>query len=213
MRNRWIELALPIAILASIVVIYIPLPTGIVDVLLAANLAIAVTMLLSAVFVRSPLELSAFPALLLVLTLGRLALNVATTRLILTRGPIDGDLAAGQVIRSFAEFVAGDQIVVGLIIFAILFVVQFLVITKGATRIGEVAARFSLDGLPGRQMAIDADLNAGLITLEQAQQRRHELIRYSDFHGSMDGASKYVRGDAIAGLVITFVNIAGGLAI
>lgn len=210
---RWQQLALPIGILLCLLVIYAPLPTWLMDWLLAANLAFSVAVLLTAVVVRSPLEVSVFPALLLFLTLGRIALNVATTRLILARGPIDGELAAGQVIRSFSQFVTGDQIAIGVVIFAILFVIQFLVITKGATRIGEVAARFALDGLPGKQLAIDADLNAGLIDIHGAQQRRMDLVRFADFYGTMDGASKYIRGDAVAGLVITAVNILVGLGI
>ncbi|MFM7739456.1 MAG: FHIPEP family type III secretion protein, partial [Planctomycetota bacterium] len=211
MPKKILDLALPLGIVLSILVIYLPLPTGLMDFLLAANLTVSVVLLLSALFARSPLELSVFPALLLVTTLSRLALNIATTRLILTNGPSQGDLAAGEVVRAFAQFVTGDQLLVGAIIFAILFIVQFVVITKGATRIGEVSARFALDGLPGRQMAIDADLNAGLIDHREAQTRRQDLLRAADFHGAMDGASKYVRGDAIAGLLITGINLAGGL--
>jgi flagellar biosynthesis protein FlhA len=151
--------------------------------------------------------------LLLATTLSRLVLNVATTRLILTHGHSDGLLAAGAVVKGFGQFVAGDKVVVGLIIFAILVVIQFVVITKGATRISEVAARFALDGMPGRQMAIDADLNAGMIDDREAQRRRGELTQQADFFGAMDGASKFVRGDAVAGVIITLVNIAGGLVI
>lgn len=213
MLKKLLSLALPVGVVLSILVIYLPLPTGLMDFLLAANLTVSVVLLLSAMFARSPLELSVFPALLLVTTLARLALNIATTRLILTKGPIDGELAAGEVVRAFAQFVAGDQLLVGAIIFAILFIVQFVVITKGATRIGEVSARFALDGLPGRQMAIDADLNAGLIDHREAQIRRNDLLRQADFHGAMDGASKYVRGDAVAGLLITGINLLGGLAL
>jgi flagellar biosynthesis protein FlhA len=211
MPKKILDLALPLGIVLSILVIYLPLPTGLMDFLLAANLTVSVVLLLSALFARSPLELSVFPALLLVTTLARLALNIATTRLILTNGPSQGELAAGEVVRAFAQFVTGDQLIVGAIIFAILFIVQFVVITKGATRIGEVSARFALDGLPGRQMAIDADLNAGLIDHREAQTRRQDLLRAADFHGAMDGASKYVRGDAVAGLLITGINLAGGL--
>jgi flagellar biosynthesis protein FlhA len=163
--------------------------------------------------VRTPLEFSIFPSLLLATTLGRLVLNVATTRLILTRAGSDGLEAAGGVVRSFGEFVAGDKLVVGLIIFAIIVLIQFVVITKGATRISEVAARFALDGMPGRQMAIDADLNAGVIDEREAQRRRAEITQQADFFGAMDGASKFVRGDAIAGIVITLINIVGGLFI
>jgi flagellar biosynthesis protein FlhA len=168
---------------------------------------------LTTIYVRTPLEFSVFPTLLLTTTLSRLVLNVATTRLILTNAESQGMLAAGAVVKSFGEFVAGDKIVVGLIIFSIIVVIQFLVITKGATRISEVAARFALDGMPGRQMAIDADLNAGLIDEHEAQRRRAEVTGQADFYGAMDGASKFVRGDAIAGIIIILVNIIGGLVI
>ena len=181
------------------------------DLLLAANITAAVLILLTTVYVRRPLEFSVFPAILLATTLSRLVLNVASTRLVLSRGAMDGELAAGGVIRAFGDFVAGGQIVIGLIVFAIILAIQFLVITKGATRISEVAARFALDGMPGRQMAIDADLNSGLITLEQARARREEVSQQAGFYGAMDGASKFVRGDAVAGLLITVINIAGGL--
>ncbi|MFW6170760.1 MAG: flagellar biosynthesis protein FlhA [Planctomycetota bacterium] len=211
--SRWKDLILPIGIIASILVILIPLPLFVMDVLLAANITVAVIVLLTTVYVRTPLEFSIFPSLLLATTLGRLVLNVASTRLILTRAETDQMAAAGEVISSFGEFVAGDKLVVGLIIFVIIIVIQFLVITKGATRISEVAARFALDGMPGRQMAIDADLNAGAIDEKQAQQRRAEITEQADFYGAMDGASKFVRGDAIAGIIITLVNIVGGLII
>jgi flagellar biosynthesis protein FlhA len=168
---------------------------------------------LTTIFVRTPLEFNIFPSLLLATTLFRLVLNVATTRLILTRAGTDGLNAAGHVVRTFGEFVAGNQIVVGLIIFAIIILIQFIVITKGATRISEVAARFALDGMPGRQMAIDADLNAGTIDEHEAQRRRQEITQQADFFGAMDGASKFVRGDAIAAIVITLINIVGGLII
>ncbi len=210
--RRWTGFALPVVILASVLLIYLPLPAPVLDFFLAANLGVSALILLTAVFVRSPLEFSLFPALLLVTTLARIALNVATTRLILARGPIDHELAAGYVVRGFGEFVANDYLAVGMVIFLILFLVQFLVITHGTTRIGEVAARFALDGLPGRQMAIDADLNAGLITHEQAQQMRRRLLDSADFYGSMDGSSKYIRGDALAGLCITAINLVGGIA-
>ncbi len=169
--------------------------------------------LLTTIYVKTPLEFSIFPSLLLATTLGRLVLNVASTRLILTRAQTDQLEAAGDVIRSFGEFVAGDKVVVGLIIFVIIIVIQFVVITKGATRISEVAARFALDGMPGRQMAIDADLNAGAIDEKEAQRRRSEITQQADFYGAMDGASKFVRGDAIAGIIITLINIVGGLVI
>lgn len=207
------ELVLPIGIIASVLVIMIPLPAGLMDVLLATNITLAVIMLLTTIYVRTPLEFSIFPSLLLATTLFRLVLNVATTRLILTRAESAGLMAAGGVIRSFGEFVAGDKIVVGLIIFAIIVLIQFVVITKGSTRISEVAARFALDGMPGRQMAIDADLNAGIIDEHEAKRRREEITEQADFFGAMDGASKFVRGDAVAGIVITLINIVGGLFI
>jgi len=207
------DLILPAGFIASVLVIMVPLPAGLMDVLLAANITVAVIILLTTIYVRTPLEFSIFPSLLLATTLFRLVLNVATTRLILTRAETDDLLAAGGVIKSFGEFVAGDKIVVGLIIFVIIVVIQFVVITKGATRISEVAARFALDGMPGRQMAIDADLNAGIIDEHEAQRRREEITSQADFFGAMDGASKFVRGDAIAGIVITLINIIGGLFI
>ena len=204
---------LPVAIITSVLVILIPLPTILMDLLLAANITLAVIVLLTTIYVRTPLEFSVFPTILLAATLGRLVLNVATTRLILTRAGTDGLRAAGGVIQAFGEFVAGDVIVVGLIIFVIIVVIQFVVITKGATRISEVAARFALDGMPGRQMAIDADLNAGIVDEKEAQRRREEITEQADFYGAMDGASKFVRGDAIAGIIITLINIGGGLFI
>ncbi len=211
--SRWQDLILPIGIISSVLVIMVPLPTALMDVLLAANITVAVIVLLTTIYVKTPLEFSIFPSLLLATTLGRLVLNVATTRLILTRaGTYELD-AAGGVIQSFGDFVAGDRIVVGIIIFVIIVVIQFVVITKGATRISEVAARFALDGMPGRQMAIDADLNAGIIDEHEAQRRREEITQQADFYGAMDGASKFVRGDAIAGIIITLVNIVGGLVI
>jgi flagellar biosynthesis protein FlhA len=207
------ELVLPIGLIASVLVIMVPLPPALMDILLSANITIAVILLLTTIYVRTPLEFNIFPSLLLATTLFRLVLNVATTRLILTRGGTHGMLAAGEVVRAFGEFVAGDTIVVGIIIFLIIVVIQFVVITKGATRISEVAARFALDGMPGRQMAIDADLNAGVIDEKEAQRRRQEITRQADFFGAMDGASKFVRGDAIAGIIITLINIVGGLFI
>ena len=207
------ELILPVAIISSVLVILVPLPVAVMDVLLAANITLAVIVLLTTVYVKTPLEFSIFPSLLLVSTLGRLVLNVATTRLILTRAETYGPAAAGSVIETFGNFVAGDRLIVGLIIFVIIVVIQFVVITKGATRISEVAARFALDGMPGRQMAIDADLNAGIIDEKEAQRRRQEITSQADFFGAMDGASKFVRGDAIAGIIITLINIVGGLAI
>ena len=206
------ELILPLGIVSCLLVFLVPLPTPLMDFLLAANIAIGLIVLLTTIYIRTPLEFSAFPTILLATTLARLVLNVATTRLILTKADSTAGLsAAGNVIREFGEFVSGDRVVVGLVIFAIIFVIQMMVITKGATRISEVAARFSLDGIPGRQMAIDADLSAGVIDQRQAHQRRDELGRQADFYGAMDGASKFVRGDAVAAVIITLINIVGGL--
>ncbi|WP_165232020.1 flagellar biosynthesis protein FlhA [Aquisphaera insulae] len=202
---------MPIVIVGAILVFVVPIPPAVLDVLLSANLTLAVVVLLTTLAIRTPQEFSAFPTILLTTTLTRLVLNVATTRLVLTGGGELGVDAAGGVIRSFGEFVAGDQVLVGVILFSILVVIQFVVITRGATRISEVAARFMLDGLPGRQMAIDADLHAGLIDQHQAHERRDEVYRQADFFGAMDGAGKFVRGDAIAGVVILMVNICGGL--
>ena len=212
--RRGADLVLPIAIIASVLVILVPMPAPLMDVLLTTNIALSVVVLLTTIYVKTPLEFSIFPTLLLATTLARLVLNVATTRLILTHAATDGLDAAGGVITAFADFVAGDgKVVVGLIIFVIIVVIQFVVITKGATRISEVAARFALDGMPGKQMAIDADLNAGIIDEREAQRRREEITQQADFYGAMDGASKFVRGDAIAGIVITLINIIGGLII
>ena len=211
--KSWPDYLLPIGIIGCLMVIFVPLPPMVMDVMLAANISLAVVILLATVYAKSPLELSVFPSLLLVTTLARLALNVGTTRLILTRGAIDGDQAAGGVIQSFSQFVTGDSLAIGLVVFSIILVIQFVVITKGASRISEVAARFTLDGMPGRQLAIDADLNAGVIDNEEAQRQRRDVIAQADFYGTMDGASKFVRGDAIAGAIITLINIAGGLVI
>ena len=211
--GRYKDLILPIGIVTSVLVLMVPLPSSLMDLLLAANITVAVIVVLTTIYVKTPLEFSIFPSLLLATTLARLVLNVATTRLILTRAESEGMYAAGGVIKSFGEFVTGDRIIVGLIIFIIIVLIQFVVITKGATRISEVAARFALDGMPGRQMAIDADLNAGIIDEKEAQQRREEITQQADFYGAMDGASKFVRGDAIAGIVITLINIVGGLVI
>ena len=189
-RRSWQDFVLPAALVTSVLVLLVPLPATLMDALLAANITIAVIMLLTTIYVRTPLEFSIFPSLLLATTLARLVLNVATTRLILTNAspPPDGLSAAGEVIRAFGEFVAGDNIVVGIIIFVIIVVIQFVVITKGATRIAEVAARFTLDAMPGKQMAIDADLNAGVIQEAEARKRREAIAQEADFYGAMDGA-------------------------
>jgi flagellar biosynthesis protein FlhA len=209
--TRWTALVLPITIVGAILVLLVPLPAGVLDLLLSANITLAVLVLLTVLSIRTPQEFSAFPTILVTTTLTRLVLNVAVTRRVLTYGGTQGLDAAGHVIRAFGDFVAADQVIVGAILFAILVIIQFVVITKGATRISEVAARFMLDGLPGRQMAIDADLHAGLIDQHQAASRRDALYRQADFFGAMDGAGKFVRGDAVAGVLITFVNIIAGL--
>lgn len=211
--NRYRDLILPVAIIGCVGVILVPLPTMLIDVLLAGNIAVAVIVLLTTIYIRTPLEFNVFPSLLVATTLARLVLNVATTRLILTRADTEKSSAAGGVIEAFGAFVAGERIEVGIILFAIIVAIQFLVITKGATRVSEVAARFSLDGMPGRQMAIDADLSAGVIDEQEAQKRREQVQRQADFYGAMDGASKFVRGDAIAGILVIIINIVGGLYI
>jgi flagellar biosynthesis protein FlhA len=202
---RHYGVVLPVFTLSLILVILIPLPTGLMDLLLLVNIALSGVVLLTVMYMNGPLEFSSFPSLLLGLTLFRLVLNTATTRLILSEGD------AGTVIQTFGSFVAQGSLVVAAIIFLIIVVIQFVVITKGATRIAEVAARFTLDGMPGKQMAVDADLNAGTITEGEAKRRRSEITREADFYGAMDGASKFVRGDAIAGIIITVINIAGGM--
>jgi flagellar biosynthesis protein FlhA len=207
-RNR--GLPFPACAAGLIFVILIPLPTMALDFLLLTNLLVSTVVLMTVMYLRAPLEFSSFPSLLLALTLFRLVLNTATTRLILANGA-SGTAAAGHVVETFGLFVSANSLAVGVIIFLIITVIQFVVITKGATRIAEVAARFTLDGMPGKQMAIDADLNAGIIDDVEAKRRRTEIARESDFYGAMDGASKFVRGDAVAGIIITFVNIIGGL--
>lgn len=207
-KNRGI--LFPASAAALIFVILIPLPTMAMDFLLIINIVVTTVVLMTVMYLRAPLEFSSFPSLLLAMTLFRLVLNTATTRLILSNGS-QGTGAAGHVVEAFGSFVAANSLAVGVIIFLIVTVIQFVVITKGATRVAEVAARFTLDGMPGKQMAIDADLNAGIINDEEARRRRTEVAREADFYGAMDGASKFVRGDAIAGIIITFVNIVGGL--
>jgi len=203
-------LLFPAAAAALIFVILIPLPTPMLDTLLITNITLTTVILMTVMYIRSPLEFSSFPGLLLAMTLLRLVLNTATTRLILSNGT-QGTAAAGHVVEAFGIFVASNSLAVGVIIFLIITVIQFVVITKGATRIAEVAARFTLDGMPGKQMAIDADLNAGIIDEKEARRRRELITQEADFYGAMDGASKFVRGDAIAGIVITFVNVLGGI--
>src|SRR3982751_2421363 len=191
----------PMGFICLLLVILIPLPAPVLDLLLVLNLTVSIIVLVTTIYVKSPLELAVFPSLLLAITLFRLVLNVATTRLVLTASgdPASAAHAAGEVVLSFSQFVTSGSLVVGVIIFFIIFVIQFVVITKGGTRISEVAARFTLDAMPGKQMAIDADLNAGHITEAQARERREAISQEADFYGAMDGASKFVRGDAIAG--------------
>jgi len=209
---RHTDVLLAVGVLGILLIMMVPLPLWLMDILLATNLAIGVIILLTAIFVLRPLDFSIFPALLLLTTLFRLALNVATTRLILLHGQ-EGTGAAGHVIEGFGNFVVGGNTVVGIIIFIILVLINFIVITKGSTRIAEVAARFTLDAMPGKQMAIDADLNAGMIDETQARERRTAVAREAEFFGSMDGAAKFVRGDAVAGLIITAINLIAGLII
>ncbi|MFN3698148.1 MAG: flagellar biosynthesis protein FlhA [Pseudobdellovibrio sp.] len=206
------DLFIAIALLSILAVMIIPLPPMMLDISLTLSLAISVLILLTSVYITKALEFSSFPSLLLMTTLFRLSLNVATTRLILSHGH-EGPQAAGSVIQSFGNFVVGNNYVIGFIVFVILVVINFVVITKGSGRVAEVAARFTLDAMPGKQMSIDAELNAGAINEVEARRRRKEIEQEADFYGAMDGASKFVRGDAIAGIIITIVNIVGGLLI
>ena len=212
-RRHALDWAVPIGILMAVMVVLAPVPAALLDILLAANLTLSVLALLGALAARTPLELSIFPTFLLGSTLVRLVLNVATTRLVLSRAAIDGADAAGEVVKAFGQFVAANDLVVGAVIFAIIAVIQFVVITAGSTRTSEVAARFTLDGLPGRQMAIDAEVQAGALTREEARAARLEIQRQADFFAAMDGASRFVRGEAVAGVIITAVNIVGGLTL
>ncbi len=201
------DIALAVGVIGIIGVLVIPIPTMLLDFALAFNIAFSLVVLLTTLYITKPLDLSVFPGMLLIVTLMRLALNVASTRLILGQG------YAGEVIQTFGGFVVQGNYVVGFIVFVILVIIQFVVITKGAGRISEVAARFTLDAMPGKQMAIDADLNAGIITEDEARTRRKDIAREADFYGAMDGASKFVRGDAVAGILITLINVIGGFII
>lgn len=206
----------PISFVFLLMVILVPMPPFVMDVLICLNIAISVLILMTTMYMQEPLDFSVFPSLLLAITMLRLVLNVASTRLVLSANastPEEAMNVAGHVISAFANFVAGESLFVGIIIFMILVIVQFVVITKGATRISEVAARFTLDAMPGKQLAIDADLNAGSITEAEARRRRERISQEADFFGAMDGASKFVRGDAIAGIIITIVNVIGGFAV
>jgi flagellar biosynthesis protein FlhA len=201
------QLAVPVGVVAIILMMVVPVPTALLDFLIAINITGALLIVLVSMYVERPLDFSSFPSLLLVATLFRLALNISATRRVLSTG------YAGQVINAFGHFVIGGSLVIGLVIFAILLVIQFVVITNGAGRVAEVGARFTLDAMPGKQMAIDADLNSGLIDEGEARRRRREVASEADFYGSMDGASKFVKGDAIAAIIITVINLVGGIAI
>ena len=202
----------PIVVIMMLAMMILPLPPFLLDILFTFNIALSLTILLTGIYTTRPLDFAVFPTVLLLATLLRLGLNIASTRVVLLEGHTGTD-AAGQVIQAFGDFVVGGNYAVGLVVFAILVIINFVVVTKGAGRISEVSARFTLDAMPGKQMAIDADLNAGLIDQEEAKQRRADVVNESDFYGSMDGASKFVRGDAVAGILILFINIIGGLAI
>src|SRR6476620_4766866 len=201
------KLAVPIGVVAIVLMLVVPLPAAILDLLLGLNITASLLIILVAMQIKKPLDFAVFPSLILIATLFRLSLNVSSTRLVLTDG------YAGKVIEAFGHFVIGGSLVVGLVIFVILTIIQFVVITNGAGRVAEVGARFTLDAMPGKQMAIDADLNAGLINEKQARKRRSEVTAEADFYGSMDGASKFVKGDAIAGIIVTLINLIGGFAI
>lgn len=218
--NSWLErlsknsdVFLAVGLVAILAVMVIPLPALVIDLLLSFAIAFSMVLLLTSVYAQKALDFSVFPSLLLIATLFRLSLSIATTRKILLAGAEQGTDAAGAVIQAFGEFVVGGNYAVGIVVFLILVIINFIVITKGAGRVAEVAARFTLDAMPGKQMAIDADLNAGIINEEESRKRRSEISREADFYGAMDGASKFVRGDAIAGILIVFVNIIGGIMI
>src|SRR5690554_2087255 len=202
----------PLGVLAVLAMVIVPLPPIALDVLFTFNIALSLIVVMAVFYVLRPLDFGIFPTVLLLATLLRLALNVASTRVVLLNGHT-GSHAAGKVIESFGEFVIGGNYAVGVVVFAILTIINFVVVTKGAGRISEVSARFTLDAMPGKQMAIDADLNAGLITQEEARNRRAEVRAEADFYGSMDGASKFVRGDATAGILILVINMLGGISI
>ena len=205
--TKYSEIMVAFAVVGVIAIIILPMPSFLLDLLLTVNLSISIMILVLTLFTKSVLEFSIFPAMLLVMTMFRLGLNISSTRLILSEGD------AGQVINAFATFVTGNNYVVGAVIFVIITIVQMLVVTNGAGRVSEVGARFTLDAMPGKQMAIDADLNSGLIDEDTAKKRRLDLQKEADFYGSMDGASKFVKGDAIAGIIITLINLVGGVII
>jgi flagellar biosynthesis protein FlhA len=206
------DLSVVIFVMAILAIIIVPLPSAVLDVLLTISMALAVLILLISLYVPKPTDLTTFPTLILILTLFRLSLNIATTRMILSHGH-EGPDGVSSIITSFGDFVVGGNFVIGIIVFSILVLINFMVITKGSTRVAEVAARFTLDSMPGKQMAVDADLNAGLIDDTEAKQRRAEILKDANFYGAMDGSSKFVKGDAVAGIVITLINIIGGFLI
>src|SRR5580704_15355249 len=205
-------IGVPVGMLAVLAMLVLPLPPLALDVLFTFNIALSIVIVMAVFYIARPIEFGVFPTVLLLATLLRLALNVASTRVVLLHGH-SGTSAAGKVIQSFGEFVIGGNFAVGVVVFIILTIINFVVVTKGSGRISEVSARFTLDAMPGKQMAIDADLNAGLITQDEARTRRVEVRTEADFYGSMDGARKFVRGDAVAGILILFINIIGGLTI
>src|SRR5688572_2883549 len=207
-----VGVGVPVGLIAILAMMILPLPAFMLDVLFTFNIALSLVIVMAVFQVRRPLEFAIFPTVLLLVTLLRLALNVASTRVVLMHGH-EGSHAAGKVIAAFGEFVIGGNFAVGAVVFIVLTIINFVVVTKGAGRVSEVSARFALDAMPGKQMAIDADLNAGIITQDQARERRAEVRAESDFYGSMDGASKFVRGDAVAGILIMVINIIGGLLI
>jgi flagellar biosynthesis protein FlhA len=205
--NRMARLAVPIAVVIVVLMLVVPLPAALLDLLIAANISVSLLVLLVSMQVQKPLDFAVFPTVVLVATIFRLALNVSATRLVLRDG------YAGHVIDAFGHIVIGGSLVIGLVVFAILVIIQLTVVTKGAERVAEVGARFTLDAMPGKQMAIDADLNAGLIDEDEARRRRKEVAAEADFYGAMDGGSKFVKGDAMAAIIITFVNLIGGFAV
>ncbi len=207
------EMMMAVALLGILMLMIVPLPAFMIDIFLTLSIAMSIVLLLTSTYAKRPLDFSVFPSVLLTTTLFRLALSIATTRLVLLHGPDQGTGAAGVIIRSFGDFVVGGNYAVGIVIFIILVIINFVVITKGAGRVAEVAARFTLDAMPGKQMAIDADLNAGVINEQEARKRRSAVSQEADFYGAMDGASKFVRGDAVAGIMIVVVNIIGGIVI
>src|SRR5690348_10317295 len=201
------DLLAAVGIVVVVTMLVVPLPSMIIDLFITVNISAALAVVVSTMYLKRALDFSSFPTLLLLTTMFRLAINVSVTRLILTKGD------AGSVVHDFGQFVVGGNVIIGLVIFLILIVIQFIVVTNGAGRVAEVGARFTLDAMPGKQMAIDADLNAGLITDEQARNRRSEIGREADFYGAMDGASKFVKGDAMAAVLITAINLIGGIVV